>query len=470
MEEQYQCNYVISAKRNKGENTEIIYYKCNRSNINKVTIKEHRQRNLKSQGTCKLNFTCTSQIKVVYKSNKCSIHWIKTHYNHKTELEHIRLSSRMKNEIAAKLVSGLSDQRVLEINRDKIGEHLKRIDLLTSKDVDNIKVKYNIEAKYGKRHPNDALSVNLWVRECQSKPPHENMVLFYKKQGEDSEDFRKMDFCLIIMNSFQELMVKKFGNNVIAVDSTHGLNDYDFEMSTLMIIDDFGEGVPVAFMFSNRKDTYVYHVFFKTIMTRIGKINARTFMSDLAESLYKAWCSIMGQVRYHLFYSWHVDRAWQTNLSKIRSKDKRSEIYQILKVLQSEIDEVEFEKKLVSAINIMLDDDDTKIFGSYFQLNYLKNTKQWAYCFRKSTGINTNMRLESMHKVIKYFYLNHKKIRRLDKGLHAVLRYIKNKNVERIIKLTKGKNTIYNRDIFKRHKLAFQSTFNYTVNNNNVFQ
>ncbi|XP_050314961.1 uncharacterized protein LOC126749334 [Anthonomus grandis grandis] len=374
MEEQYQCNYVISAKRNKGENTEIIYYKCNRSNINKVTIKEHRQRNLKSQGTCKLNFTCTSQIKVVYKSNKCSIHWIKTHYNHKAELEHIRLSSRMKNEIAAKLVSGLSDQRVLEINRDKIGEHLKRIDLLTSKDVDNIKVKYNIEAKYGKRHPNDALSVDLWVRECQSKPPHENMVLFYKKQGEDSEDFRKMDFCLIIMNSFQELMLKKFGNNVIAVDSTHILNNYDFEMSTVMMIDDFGEGVPVAFMFSNRKDTYVYHVFFKTIMTRVGKINARTFMSDLAESLYKAWCSIMGQVRYHLICSWHVDRAWQTNLSKIRFKDKRSEIYQILKVLQSEIDEVKFEKKLVSAINIRLDDDDTKIFGSYFQLNYLKNS------------------------------------------------------------------------------------------------
>ncbi|XP_050296505.1 uncharacterized protein LOC126736270 [Anthonomus grandis grandis] len=157
-------------------------------------------------------------------------------------------------------------------------------------------------------------------------------------------------------------------------------------------------------------------------------------------------------------------------LSKIRFKDKRSEIYQILKVLQSEIDEVEFEKKLVSAINIMLDDDDTKIFGSYFQLNYLKNTKQWAYCFRKSTGNNTNMRLESMHKVIKYFYLNHKKIKRLDKGLHAVLRYIKNKNVERIIKLTKGKNTIYNRDIFKRHKLALQSTFNYTVNNNYVWE
>lgn len=44
----------------------------------------------------------------------------------------------------------------------------------------------------------------------------------------------------------------------------HGLNNYDFELTTIMVVDEFGEGVPVAFMFSNRKDTYnIYNTFLK---------------------------------------------------------------------------------------------------------------------------------------------------------------------------------------------------------------
>lgn len=30
----------------------------------------------------------------------------------------------------------------------------------------------------------------------------------------------------------------------------------------------------------------------------------------------------------------------------------------------------------------------------------------WAYCYRKYLGVNCNMHLESMHKIIKYFYLD----------------------------------------------------------------
>ncbi|KAH1021842.1 hypothetical protein HUJ04_011327 [Dendroctonus ponderosae] len=47
------------------------------------------------------------------------------------------------------------------------------------------------------------------------------------------------------------------------------------------------------------------------------------------------------------------------------------------------------------------------------------------------------MRLESMHKTIKYFYLDGKKVERLDKSVHVLLKFVRDKCVDRIIKKTK---------------------------------
>ncbi|KAH1019118.1 hypothetical protein HUJ05_006767 [Dendroctonus ponderosae] len=62
----------------------------------------------------------------------------------------------------------LKIKRIVDSTRDKIQDSLQRIDLLTFKDVDNIKRSYNIETRDEKRHNNDAVSVDLWVQECQA--------------------------------------------------------------------------------------------------------------------------------------------------------------------------------------------------------------------------------------------------------------------------------------------------------------
>lgn len=61
------------------------------------------------------------------------------------------------------------------------------------------------------------------------------------------------------MNPGQKYMLQKFRQEkVIYLDRTHGLNAYDFELVTLMVIDDFGSGFPCCFMFNNLKDTKIY--------------------------------------------------------------------------------------------------------------------------------------------------------------------------------------------------------------------
>ena len=53
------------------------------------------------------------------------------------------------------------------------------------------------------------------------------------------------------------------------------------------------------------------------------EVNTNTFMTDVTTVYYNAWVSVMGSVPIHLFCSWHINRAWQQNLTKIKDTDKR---------------------------------------------------------------------------------------------------------------------------------------------------
>lgn len=172
----------------------------------------------------------------------------------------------------------------------------------------------------------------MYVKECELQEA--DPIVFYKPQGSTHERLNKEDFCLVMMNKSQEDMFKQFGSNIIAIDSTHGLNGYDFELTTIMVVDNFGEGFPCACMITNRKDTLVFQLFFDCIKAKLGIISAKTFMSDITNVFYNAWLMVMGPVTYRLFCSWHIDRAWQSNLSKITGGvDKKKQVYGMVKVL-----------------------------------------------------------------------------------------------------------------------------------------
>lgn len=145
--------------------------------------------------------------------------------------------------------------------RDKIGNNIGREDLITRKDIHNIKISYHINVSEGVKHGNDAMSVDLWTKQCEQE--ENNPILLYKKQGIEDNMYGLMvvDFCLVIMTDFQKSMFKQFGDNIIAVDGTHGLNNYAFELTSILVVDEFGEGIPVAFMFTNRRDTYISNFF-----------------------------------------------------------------------------------------------------------------------------------------------------------------------------------------------------------------
>lgn len=52
---------------------------------------DQRSKLVKSQGSCKMMNSCTSEIKLAKENNKISVEWQKVHYGHNKEIKHIRL-------------------------------------------------------------------------------------------------------------------------------------------------------------------------------------------------------------------------------------------------------------------------------------------------------------------------------------------------------------------------------------------
>ena len=206
----------------------VDYYYCNRSGY---YDEEDRKgiRATKSQGTSKVDSYCTAKIVLHYTDEhvlKADI--TSTHYGHTIDLGHLRLSKQQRQSIAGQLLQGVSFDSILDKIRDSIGSSLQRIDLLTKKDLYNIERSFHLRGC--QRHSNDYISVQLWVKEMESKG-QESPVLFYKQQGKVTADvgtnngLKEDDFALVIQTPLQSEMLQCCGDKkIVCLDATHGTN------------------------------------------------------------------------------------------------------------------------------------------------------------------------------------------------------------------------------------------------------
>lgn len=457
--------YIKSCGSTKNVNGHTyIYYKCHRNGYH--MSKSTGQRHIKTQGSNKINGYCPASMNVIMSepTNKCTVTFISTHIGHENDLGHLPLDKLTRSNIASKISEHIPFEHILDEIRDNISNNtLERTHLLTKKDLYNIESSYNLNNE-AVRHKNDALSVETWVQNLKSDEKFS--LVYYKPQDEIDRQYlnlQKEDFLLIIMNNYQLTMLKKFGNDVICIDETHGMNSYHFNLTTILVLDDMREGFPCAFMISNRIDEAVLTIFFSQIKDLTGQIEPKVFMSDMAESFFNAWLAEMKQPKHRLYCTWHVDRAWRKNLIKIKSKEKQTEVYKILRTLLHEQDIKAFEIMFGSAISQMSADNETSDFANYFVSHYGNCVQSWAYCHRVHAGVNTNMHIERMHRTLKHIYLQGKKVKRLDKSLHALMKFIRDKSIDRLVVLHKGKITSKIKELRKRHRYSLIMSHNMVI-------
>jgi len=229
-------------------NKTAIYYICNRSG-KYITKNNEPLRTLKTQGSNKIDAYCPGGIKLtIDNEEKYVVKFIETHLGHSNDLGHLFLSFSEKHELATKIAAKIPFDAILNDVRDSITDsNLHRIHLLTRIDLFNIEALFNL-CSDSVRHPNDCLSVEAWVNKQHSE--EEMCVLFYKPQDTISENHPQLkseDFMLIIMNGPQCDMLLMYGNDCICIDGTHGINNYNFELVTLLVIDNMRQGFPCVF-------------------------------------------------------------------------------------------------------------------------------------------------------------------------------------------------------------------------------
>jgi hypothetical protein len=452
-ENRTKTSYVQKSSSRIRNQVKFWYYYCHRSGVHRTVSKGKRA--LKLQGSCKLGQYCTAHMKVSQRdsSDVVTVEYCSTHHNHKPEedIAHLTIPEDVRLSIAAKLLQSVAIDKIMDDIRDSVaGTGLQREHLITKQDIANIKRQFNTSGI--ERHANDHTSVCAWVEEMRTAPF--NPILVFKPQGVSSNGLPEDDFLLVFQNEFQLEMLKEFGKNVVCCDATHATNVYGFLLITLMIIDDFGEGIPVAWAISTREDTGVLKVFFNALMLKAGPIVPSVFMSDDANQYWNAWSDTFGgDNTKKLLCAWHIDRAWRKALQeRVTSSEDRASLYLHLRVLLGELEISAFYVLLQKFMSLLVSTQAD--FSDYFQRTYIPRITQWASCYRKCLHINTNMYVEAFHRVLKIVYLDSKHNRRVDHLLYILCKIARDKTFERFHKLHKGKTSSRITCINKRHREA----------------
>jgi len=263
---------------------------------------------------------------------------------------------------------------------------------------------------------------------------------------------------LIIATDAQLIGAKQFCGPMkeICMDSTHGMNTYEFQLMTLLAIDKHGEGFPVPFCYSNSVDERTMTVFLEVVRDALGQpLRDVVLMTDDAEVYSNAWKCVMGEPAFRLLCTWHVDRAWRRNLNKIKGDMQlKSSVYKTARALLELTSKDQFADKLKEFVSAAKEDIRTAEFGACFERDYAPRPEVWAYCHRLGLKVHHNMHLEAMHRVLKHVHLQGQKVRRLDKSIHALLKFLRDKMSDRLLKIHKGKWSRHTGGIRKRHQAS----------------
>ena len=106
-------------------------------------------------------------------------------------------------------------------------------------------------------------------------------ILYYKLQGQEAEegfDLMKEYFFIVVQSPLQKQMFEKFAQKGVCCDSTHGTNAYDFSLTTVLVIDEFGQGFPVAWCLSSHEDFTTMTIFFSEIKKNCGIVKSGFFL------------------------------------------------------------------------------------------------------------------------------------------------------------------------------------------------
>ncbi|GFS30280.1 uncharacterized protein NPIL_499441 [Nephila pilipes] len=208
----------------------------------------------------------------------------------------MQITREEKDELARKLEKKIPIETIFDEIRDSFIDKLERIQLVTRKDLLNLKVECNISSE-GIMDTNDVVSVGKWVHSLRGS--EDSPVILFKDQNIYNEDgypgLKAEDFLLVIMNSSQRDMLNFYGNDTICLNFTQGVNAYGFDLATVLVLDDKREGFPAAYILSNRQDSKALSFAFVAIKEYVS-ISPKVLMTEYFSIAWRTAFGVLGKV------------------------------------------------------------------------------------------------------------------------------------------------------------------------------
>ena len=151
------------------------------------------------------------------------------------KLGHIRIPNHIRQDITGQLAKGITIESILDRIRHSTENGIAREHLVDRKDI--INVKHQLHVDLMEKGAKDTVSVHYWANELGRGDF--NPVLLYNPQGVPGHFLPKNGFLLGIQTKYQLDSLKRHGQKIICMDSTHKTNQYDFQLISVLFIDGF---------------------------------------------------------------------------------------------------------------------------------------------------------------------------------------------------------------------------------------
>ncbi|KAF7371998.1 SWIM-type domain-containing protein [Mycena venus] len=281
------------------------------------------------------------------------------------------------------------------------------------------RIEKEIEAEAIRLHPDDGQSTTLWVQRLRDK----GHLLAFKSKTDPvppGSNLAHNLFLLVIQTNWQRQIFAKYGDKLVCIDATHNVTMYEnLNLTTLVVRDKWGHGVPVSWMLASNgpKETITY--FLKANQLQSPATIPRRIISDLN------WAQIHSCINVYntiiLLCWWHVLHAWQQHFSI----PTYPELWALLKNWIRITNQVEFDATWIK-IKSMAPPGFIEYLERYWMPEHV--VRMWSAVFRTGRSIledcDTNMLIEAWHGVLKGKFLYGKRNHRLDHLINTLLNHV----------------------------------------------
>lgn len=293
---------------------------------------------------------------------------------------------------------------------------LSRDSLLKPQEV--ARIERNLQHVSVRLEKDDGASVLKHAKRLQDAGDH----IFVKTADDLSppgSGLRPNTFILIFQTRYQTQCWKHFGHNRIAcVDGTHNTTQYlGATLFTLVVCDDWGRGMPAAFMLASDGTEATMTFYLRTVRGWNSLVIPRLFMSDRDQGQINSIHTVYACTVY--LCRWHVLHAWHQHIKT----DKYPELWNLLKKWVYAETEQKFDL-IWSQIQALDREKCPESIIAYLTKNWVGEKTMWAAYFRCDRTIferaDTNMLVEAWHHLLKGYFNEGVRNRRMDHLIHTL--------------------------------------------------